>query len=64
VQTEIRPEWITYEEARCMVGLSRTTLWRIVKSGAVKSTSVGRATRINRVSLEDYMEREARGGTP
>jgi excisionase family DNA binding protein len=63
VQTEIRPEWITYEEARCLVGLSRTTLWRIVKSGAVKSTSVGRATRINRASLEEYMECEARGGT-
>jgi len=63
VQTEIRPEWITYEEARCLIGLSRTTLWRLVNSGAVKSASVGRATRINRVSLEEYMEREARGGT-
>jgi excisionase family DNA binding protein len=61
VQTQIEPVWITYEEAQHMTSLGRTTLWRIVKSGAVKSTSIGRAVRLHRESLEQYMERESKG---
>jgi excisionase family DNA binding protein len=61
LQTEIEPTWITYEEAQRLTSLGRTTLWRIVKSGAVKSTSIGRAVRIHRESLEEYMRREAQG---
>lgn len=61
VQTKIKPIWITYEEAQRLTSLGRTTLWRLVKSGTVKSVSIGRAVRINRESLEEYMEREAQG---
>ncbi len=61
VRTEIEPTWITYEEAQRLTSLGRTTLWRIVKSGAVKSVSIGRAVRLNRESLGEYMEREAQG---
>ena len=63
MQTGIVPTWITYEECQRLTSLGRTTLWRLVKSGEVKSTSVGRAVRINRESLEAYMEREAPGAT-
>lgn len=59
MQTEIRPEWITYDEAQCLTSLGRTTLWRLVKSGSIKSVYIGRAVRLNRRSLEDYLEREA-----
>jgi excisionase family DNA binding protein len=59
VRTEVKPTWITYEEAQHLTSLGRTTLWRIVKSGAVKSAPIGRAVRINRESLEEYMEHEA-----
>jgi len=61
MRTDIEPAWLTYEGAQRLTSLGRTTLWRIVKSGTVKSTSIGRAVRINRDSLEDYMEREAHG---
>jgi excisionase family DNA binding protein len=61
VQTEIEPKWITYEEAQRLVALSRTTLWRIVILGEIKSAQVGRAVRLSRESLEDYMERAAEG---
>ena len=61
VQTKIEPIWITYEQAQRLTSLGRTTLWRLVKSGAVKSVSIGRAVRINRESLKEYMEREAQG---
>ncbi len=48
-------EWLTYEEARRLVGLSPTTLWKLVRSGSVKGARVGRSVRINRTSLEEYM---------
>ena len=50
-----------YEEAQRLTSLGRTTLWRIVKAGEVKSAAIGRAVRINRESLEEFMEREAQG---
>jgi excisionase family DNA binding protein len=59
MQAEIKPEWISYGDAQRLTSLGRTTLWRICSSGAVKTTRVGRAVRINRQSLEDYMERQA-----
>jgi excisionase family DNA binding protein len=61
-QTEVSREWISYEEARRLVGLSRTTLYRLVESGAVKGARIGRSVRINRASLEVYMERQVIGG--
>lgn len=60
MQTEIKPTWITYEEAQRLTSLGRTTLWRICSSeGAVKTARIGRAVRINRESLEAYMQRAA-----
>jgi excisionase family DNA binding protein len=63
VQTTIEPKWLTYEEAQRLVGLGHTTLWRLAKSGEIKSAQVGRAVRLSRESLEDYMERAAEGST-
>lgn len=54
-----RPEWISYREAQRLVGLGRTTLWRLVSSGEVEAARVGRAVRINRTSLTAFMERSA-----
>ena len=59
MQTENKAEWITYEEAQRLTSLGRTTLWRICSSGYVKSARVGRAVRINRRSLEEFMESHA-----
>jgi len=53
------PEWLTYEQANRLVGLGRTTLWRLDNSGEIKSPRVGRAVRINRSSLLTYRERRA-----
>ena len=61
--TLVRPtperEWLTYAEAGEMVGLSRVTLWKLVSAGEVEAARVGRAVRINRESLDDYMRRSA-----
>jgi excisionase family DNA binding protein len=61
-QTDIWREWLTYEEARRLVGLSRTTLWKLVRSGSVKGAQVGRSVRINRTSLEEYMASQSPEG--
>jgi excisionase family DNA binding protein len=59
VQAEIVREWLTYKEAEQLVGLSRTTLWKLISSEEIEHRKVGRAVRINRGSLEAYMKRDA-----
>lgn len=54
--TEVSPAWFSYKEAEVWSGLSRTTLWSLVSAGEIKAARVGRAVRISRRSLEDYME--------
>jgi excisionase family DNA binding protein len=63
MQAEIVRGWLTYKEAEQLVGLSRTTLWKLIGSGEIEHRKVGRAVRINRESLEAYMGVEAEGGT-
>ena len=63
MQTEIVREWLTYKEAEQLVGLSRTTLWKLISAGEIEHRKVGRAVRINRVSLEAYMRGDTEGLT-
>ena len=55
MQAEIVRSWLTYKEAEQLVGLSRTTLWKLVSAGDVEHRKIGRAVRINRESLETFM---------
>ena len=57
MQAEMTREWVTYREAEQLVGLSRTTLWKLVSAGEIEYRRVGRAVRINRASLGAYMSR-------
>jgi len=61
VQAEIVREWLTYKEAEQLVGLSRTTLWKMISAGEIEHRKVGRAVRINRQSLEAYMKQDPQG---
>jgi excisionase family DNA binding protein len=56
MQAEIVRSWLTYKEAEQLVGLSRTTLWKLISAGDIEYRRVGRAVRINRASLEEYMK--------
>jgi excisionase family DNA binding protein len=58
-QTELQREWLTYAEAQAVSGLGRTTLWKLLSAGEIKAARVGRAVRINRRSLDGYLERAA-----
>ena len=61
MQAEITREWVTYKQAEELSGLSRTTLWKLLSAGEIKAARVGRAVRINRRSLDGYLERAAEG---
>jgi excisionase family DNA binding protein len=49
--------WLTYPEAQRFSGLGRTKLWELICSGEVEAAKVGRAVRINRHGLDEYMRR-------
>jgi excisionase family DNA binding protein len=55
MQADITREWVTYREAEQLVGLSRTTLWKLIGAGEIGCRRVGRAVRINRASPGLYM---------
>ena len=51
-------EWITYREASEMSGLSRTTLWQLISAGEIRAAKVGKAVRISRCSLDQYLHQQ------
>jgi excisionase family DNA binding protein len=59
---QIQPEWLRYPEAEKYAGLGRSTLWKLVKNERIRAAKVGKAVRISRHSLEEYMERQAYTG--
>lgn len=59
MQTAVVKDWVTYKEAEAIAGLSRTTLRKLVSEGSIRVKRVGRAVRINRASLDAYMNDEA-----
>jgi excisionase family DNA binding protein len=61
VQAEITREWVTYRQAEEIASLSRTTLRKLVDGGEIQIRRVGRAVRINRESLDRYMNAEHGG---
>jgi excisionase family DNA binding protein len=61
VQAEVIREWVTYKQAEDLSGLSRTMLWKLLSAGEIKAARVGRAVRINRRSLDEYLDRASEG---
>ena len=58
MQAEVTREWVTYKQAEEISGLSRTTLRTLVDGGQIRIKRVGRAVRINRATLDAYMNAE------
>jgi excisionase family DNA binding protein len=61
MQVEVTREWVTYKQAEELSGLSRTTLWKLLSASEIKAARVGRAVRINRRSLDEYLDRASEG---
>ena len=51
--------WMSYTDAQKYAGLGRTKLWELLSKSEVKGAKVGRAVRISRHSLEQYMRRNS-----
>jgi excisionase family DNA binding protein len=58
-ETQTDTAWMTYRQAQGYANIGRTTMTRLVSTGDVKAARVGRAVRISRQSLEDFMETHA-----
>ena len=58
MQAQVTHEWVTYRQAEEITGLSRTTLRKLVGEGEIRIRRVGRAVRINRATLDAYMNAE------
>lgn len=50
------PAWMTYRQASAYTGFHRTKLHRLWAAGEIEARRAGRAVRIKRESLDDYME--------
>ena len=53
----ITPAWLNYKQAEAYSNLSRTMLWQLTKAREIKAARIGRAVRIERDSLQAFMER-------
>ena len=52
----IVPSWLDYKQAEAFANLSRTTLWTLINERKIRAARVGRAVRIERASLQRFME--------
>ena len=57
MDTDVQKEWVTYREAQQYTSLGRTTLWILVSSCEIEAARVGKAVRIRRQSLDEFMQR-------
>jgi excisionase family DNA binding protein len=53
---QVQPEWLRYAEAERYSGLGRSTLWKLVKDERIRAAKVGKAVRLSRRSIDQYME--------
>ena len=51
--------WLSYPDAQQYAGIGRTKLWQLISSGEIQAARVGKAVRISRRSLEEYMRRNS-----
>jgi excisionase family DNA binding protein len=52
----ITPAWLNYKQSEAYSGLSRTTLWTLINERKIRAARIGRAVRIERDSLQAFME--------
>jgi excisionase family DNA binding protein len=59
VKSTITPAWLDYKQAEAYSNLSRTTLWQLINARKIKAARIGRAVRIERESLHEFLERSS-----
>jgi excisionase family DNA binding protein len=51
--------WLSYRSASAYANLGRTKLTELVTSGQIPAAKVGKAVRISKAGLDEYMRRNA-----
>lgn len=60
---EVAPQWLRVSDACRYSGLGRSTLTKLIGTGEIKAAKVGKSVRINRVSIDQYMEQHVLSGS-
>ena len=55
--------WLTYKQASTWSGLGRTKLTELVISGAIPAAKIGKAVRLSRTGLDEYMRKNLYAGS-
>ena len=59
METGTEREWLTPREVQQMLGIGHTKAYELVtKPGGIPNVRIGRAIRINRRELTDWLERQ------
>ena len=53
---DMQPMFVSYRQAQQLSGLSRGTLWKMVASGEVAASKIGKRVLIDRRSLQAFLE--------
>jgi excisionase family DNA binding protein len=52
-------EFLTLNEVTRLLNLTKTTAWRLTKTGKLKSYKFGKNIRIKQTALQEFIERSA-----
>jgi excisionase family DNA binding protein len=63
IEPDDRPLLLTVRQAAVLLGVGRTTMYRLMDTGEVSSIHVGASRRITLSSVYDYVERLCRSET-
>jgi excisionase family DNA binding protein len=56
--TTLEKRWLSYREAEQYCGIGRTRMWELLRSSKVKAAKDGARVRIDRESLDAYLEQQ------
>ena len=54
------PQFMTVNEVAAALRVSRATVYRLVRSGALTATDVGRSVRVTRRAVDEFLHRHLR----
>lgn len=55
---------LTPEEAAACIGIGRTRIFELIRTGHIDSVRIGRSRRVSREALVEYISRLPRSGSP
>lgn len=57
-----RPQLASQDEAAYRLGVSRTTIWRLIAAGEIQPVRIGSRTLVSNKSVDEFVARQSRNG--